>query len=465
VKTIKDLCDSSYDISITGITDDSREVKEGYLFVATKGFNVDHFDYIDDAINNGCSFIICDREIKNGFPHLVVDNVNDLYYELVSKFYDINLDDYSFIGITGTDGKTTTSSIVKRLINPIKKCCYIGTNGAEIGDLKFDVHNTTPIVNELYEVLSCAKNNNCCDVVMEVSSEALLHNRVKNIKYKIVGFTNITEDHLNVHKTLENYIECKKSLLNYLNDDGVVVVNGDDDNCKDIVSNNIVKFGFDESNDCIIRLVEKSKLETIFEINYLDNTYKIHSPFTGNYNIYNVTMAFLICLHYGLSPEYLIDEISKLGVVKGRREELNFGQNFEIILDYAHTLNGIKSVIESVDTNKRKIVVTGCAGGREKSKRKLIGDYILKNCNLAIFTMDDPRNEDVDSIIDDMVGDNKTSYLRIIDRVEAINKAFELADSNSCVLILGKGRDNYMAIGDKKIDYCDYDVIKNYFIK
>ena len=465
MKKLNELINCEYNLDIFGITDDSRKVKNGYLFVATNGYNVDHYDYINDAIDNGAVAIISNKNISCNIPLIIVSDINNLYYELCERYYDIDLSDFNFIGITGTDGKTTTSTIVKRLLNNIKKTCYIGTNGAEIGKDYYHISNTTPCIEELYYILSLCKENGCKDIVMEVSSEALLHDRVKHFLYKVVGFTNITEDHLNVHKTLKSYIECKKKLINYLDRNGICIVNGDDNNCKSIVSNNTVTFGFNLSNDCIIKLVEKNNSNTIFEINYLDNCYKIISPFVGNYNIYNVTMAFLICLHYGLSPEYLVDSISKLKSISGRREQLDFGQDFEIILDYAHTFNGIKEVMESVDKSKKLIVVTGCAGGREKEKRHIIGEYILNNCDISIFTMDDPRYEDVNDIIDDMVGDSIVKYYRIVDRKKAIFTAFELADSNTTILILGKGRDNYMAIEDRKDYYSDYDSIKEYFNK
>lgn len=463
MKKIYELIDTDLDIDIFGVADDSRDVEKGYLFVATKGFNVDHFDYIDDAISKGCACIITDRAINTDIPNIIVSDINSIYYDICSKFYDVCLDNFSFIGVTGTDGKTTTTYIVKQLIDKVRKSTYIGTNGAEIGSNKLDVHNTTPCISELYNVLKLAREANSKDIVMEVSSEALLHDRLKNFKFDIAGFTNITEDHLNVHKTIDNYIKCKLKLLDLVRTSGIVIVNGDDEICKKIEFNNIVKFGFNKENDCIIKFLSENKNNTIFTINYLGNTYKIISPFKGIYNIYNVTMAFLICFHYGLSPEYLVDAIYNLGVVSGRREILDFGQEFEIILDYAHTLNGIKNVVESVDKGKNIIVVTGCAGGREKSKRKLIGEYLLNNVDTCIFTMDDPRFENVNDIIDDMVSDNNIKYLRIIDRKDAIYKAFDIADKDSVVLILGKGRDNYMAIEDKKIPYCDYDIISGYF--
>lgn len=468
LKKLNELIDCDFDILIQGITDDSREVKEGFLFVATKGFNVDHFDFLDDAINNGAVALIIpeDKEVLNlDIPVLRVANIDEMYPILCSRFYEINTTDFSFIGVTGTDGKTTTTYIVKCLLDNIKPTAYIGTNGVECLDSHIVSSNTTPCISTMYSYLNFIKSRNCKQVVMEVSSEALLHKRVDSLKYKIVGFTNITEDHLNVHKTIENYIECKKSLLNYLEEDGIAIINGDCANCKTIKCKNSVLYGFDLSNDCVISDVKEVSNKTIFNVKYLGNTYKIISPFMGNYNVYNVTLAFLICFHYGLAPEYLIDQITKLKPVSGRREKLNFADKFDIILDYAHTYNGIVSVIESAKNYENIIVVTGCAGGREREKRSKIGKYILENSTIAIFTMDDPRYESVDSIIDDMVSLSDNKYIRIISREEAICKAFELASKlNNCVvLILGKGRDNYMAIKDEKIPYCDYDVVKDYF--
>lgn len=181
-----------------------------------------------------------------------------------------------------------------------------------------------------------------------------------------------------------------------------------------------------------------------------ENKYEIVSPLKGQYNVYNVAMAFVICLLKGMNPSGLIDEISKLKVVKGRREYLNFGQDFDIILDYAHTYNGIKCLLESVKNYKKIITITGAAGGREVEKRSKIGKLILDKSTIAIFTMDDPRYEDVNDIIDQMVSSSEKNYIRIVDRKTAIFKGLELADKESVVLVIGKGRDNYMAIENRR---------------
>lgn len=465
MKKLNQLLDCSYNINVLGIVDDSRLVKNGYLFVATKGFNVDHFDYVIDAIKNGAVAIISDRFIDCSVPVIVVNNVNSVFVKLCQKFYDINSNDFRLIGITGTDGKTTTASVVYQLLSEYN-AAYIGTNGVDVGNIHFNTNNTTPCISELYEIMSKLKKYGCKMIVMEVSSEALLHERIYGLNFEIIAFTNITEDHLNIHGTIEKYKEAKFSLVNYLKKNGLIILNGDDENCKMLIHDNICSFGYGSDNDYVIFDVKFSKNFVKFKIinNLTNEIYNIVSPLLGEYNIYNVVMAFLICLKLDISSDILIKKINDLHAVAGRREYLDFGQNFDIILDYAHTYNGIYNIINSVNSYKRIITVTGAAGGREKSKRAKIGKLVLEKSDFVIFTMDDPRFESVDSIIDDMISTTDlTNYERINDRTEAIYKAFDIARKGDVVLVLGKGRDNYMAIYDKKIPYCDYDVIKKYF--
>lgn len=457
---LKDLVDYNLDIEITGIVDDSRLVKNGYIFVATKGFNVDHFDHIKDAIDNGCVFLVVDREIDFSFPHIVVDNIDKYYKDICLKFYDINLNDFSFIGITGTDGKTTTATIVSRLI---PNSAYIGTNGLTINGKTISTSNTTPCISELYSDLRKVKDAGIKTVVMEVSSEALLHNRVDNILFDIVGFTNITGDHLNVHGSFENYVNCKLKLLDLVKDTGYVVLNGDDVNLQKIKCQNMYSFG-KKNVDFTIEKIGYVNKNVLIELKYGDIKYFITSPLKGEYNVYNVVMAFIICLLYGIDSNEITNNIKTLSPISGRCEMIDFGQDFDIVLDYAHTINGIESILDAFGNYSRIITVTGAAGGRDHSKRPIIGDIVMSKSDISIFTMDDPRYESVDSIIDEMVGDKK-DYIRITDREEAINYALSIACKNDVVLILGKGRDNYMAIGDKKVKYNDYDVIEKYFKK
>lgn len=466
MKKLKDLIPCSCDIEISDIVDDSRLVKKGSLFVATKGFHVDHFDYIEDAVAKGAVAVVVDRNLDLDVLVIVVDDVDDAFVNLCQKFYDVSSDDFQLIGITGTDGKTTSASIVRQLLLPSEEIAYIGTNGFDVAGEHYHTNNTTPCIPELYKCLSIIKQHNCKKVVMEVSSEALLHHRVQGLMFSMVAFTNITEDHLNIHGTIENYRKAKFKLINYLDSDGKAFSNGDDVNCRMLTHRNLSTFGFDINTDFTIFDVNYHEKSTSFKIKNSSNgeIYRIVSPLLGQYNVYNVTLAFVIALNSGISVEEIVSRIHNLSFISGRREMLNFGQSFDIILDYAHTYNGILNILESVQDYRRIITVTGAAGGREKEKRVKIGKLVLEKSDLVIFTMDDPRFEDVNKIIDDMLMESTlNNYERIIDRQEAIYRAFDIAEDGDVVLILGKGRDDYMAIGDKRIPYCDYDVIAKYF--
>lgn len=454
------------DIDILGITTDSRNVKLGYLFVATKGFHVDHYDYIDDAINRGCVAVVVDREGVFSVPTIVVSDINEILISICEKFYDVTAHDFSFIGITGTDGKTTTATITRNLLNHFIPTAYLGTNGLYCGDKIISTTNTTPCVEDLYYYFSIVKFYKCKIIVMEVSSESLLYHRVDSILFDLVAYTNITEDHLNVHKTLENYRNCKFSLASLCRDDGKIIINGDDFNCRLLDVNNKISFGFSNDNDCVISDVKKCQKYVYFSLNYLGNNFLIQSPFLGKYNIYNVTLSLLIVSSIIGSLDIVIPLLPDLTMVDGRREVFTSEKGFDILLDYAHTTNGILSLLQSLDNYSHIIVVTGAAGGREKAKRPIIGDILFQYADYIVFTSDDPRYENPKDIFLEMLGNHKEeNYIFIQDREEAILFAFHHAKPGDVVAVIGKGRDNYMAVLDKRIPYSDYEVIVRYLKK
>ena len=465
MKKVCDLVNCDLDININKVESYSNKIEKGDMFVAIKGHFVDHLDYLDDAISRGASCVVSDRDVECSIPLIKVDDVNKELISILSKYYDIDLSYFTFIGVTGTDGKTTTTTMISSLINKFEDCCYIGTNGVMIKDEVFPTSNTTPLVEEFFYYLNIIKQKNIKKIIMEVSSEALMHDRISFINFFSGGYTNITGDHLNIHKTIENYIACKMKFCDLIT--GNVYINKDDSVLKEKTVNNMITYGFSDDCDCVISNYREELKNTFFDITFKNKTYSIESNFLGKYNVYNLCLAFIMLCDIGYDSDSIVENIKDLNGVLGRRQLLNYSDKFDIIVDYAHTINGTLNIMESVVGKYNKIyTVVGSAGGREKEKRSSIGKIVLDNSDIVVFTMDDPRYEDVNVIIDEMIGDySGDNYVKINDRVDAINYALDNASDNDVVLILGKGNDNYMAIEDKRIPYNDINVVKEYFEK
>ena len=468
MKRLNELFKCDYDTMISGIKTNSKYVTEGDLFVAINGENADRHDFIDDAINNGAVAVVVSKDIcRNDIPVIKVRNTNKILSSLCAKFYDNPEKRLKLIAVTGTNGKTTTACILRDMLD---YCGYIGTIGAMYKDLKYDLKNTTPDAEEVFKILKSFLDNGCKYVVMEVSSEAILKKRNRTLKYDVVAITNITSDHLNVHKTQKNYEKCKYKLFKKLKRRGKAVLNTDDKRHYKKLKRRIFRSKISYGSDiCASLRLTNYKIcndNTIIFVNYKKEIYKINSFLIGKYNIYNIMTAITIMLALECNMDNIVKLTSRISEVAGRSEVLNFGQNYKIVLDYAHTPDALEKILDSLNEVKkgRIITVTGSAGGRDHEKRSLMGTVVMEKSDEVIFTMDDPRYECVDNIIDDLVSISSLSnYTRITDRKEAIFKAFDMANTNDTVLIAGKGRDNYMAIEDKYVEYNDYNVIKEYF--
>lgn len=466
MKKISELYDVNYDVDIKGIKINSKEVEKGDLFVCTKGVNTDRHDFIDEAINNGASFLIVKNSGNYKVPYIKVDDPNKELSVLAKKFYNNPDALIKLIGITGTDGKTTTSSIIRDLLGH-NLCGYIGTNGVEGKTFSDKLTNTTPECHLIYKYLYLFNNDNLKYVSMETSSEAFYRNRLSSFAFDVGILTNITEDHLNIHKSMDNYIDSKKNLFRQIKSDGVAILNIDDkyyNEFKDI-HNNTLTYGKNFLADiCIKEVVEKDNCTDINFV-YKNEQYKITSPLLGMFNVYNLMASILCLLHFNIEMDDILSRIQNINIPKGRCEFLDFNTNYKIVLDYAHTPNGLEAILNYLNKIKtnRIITVTGSAGEREKEKRSEMGRVVLEKSDIVIFTMDDPRKEDPNEIIKEMINNRDGCYQIIIDRKEAINFALDHAKTGDIVLIAGKGRDSYMAIGDEYIPYNDYEVIKEYF--
>ena len=466
MKRLSELYKDYPDILINDIKINSKEVVKNDLFVCVKGVNADRHDYVLEAIENGAVAIIASKKIDVSVPVIYVDNTNDELINICKKFYDYEPNDFKLIGVTGTNGKTTVASIIKDLIG--EDCGYLGTNGIICSKFNEKIRNTTPDADRLYKYFKRFKDSDCKYISMEASSEAFLRNRLKDLKFNVGVFTNISEDHLNIHKTIENYVSCKKELFKQVSSDGYCILNHDDkyfEDFKKICHGKVLTYGTHDSDLEIVKINEFIN-KTEITIKYQNKEYFIPSPLLGKFNVYNLCAAILSLLALDFKIEEIISRIPRITIPKGRMEFLKYANNYNIIIDYAHTPDAFIKIYDFLNKVKkgRIITITGSAGGREHEKRKDMGRIVLDNSDYCIFTMDDPRNEDVNSIIDDLVSDTKkTNYERIIDRKEAIKKALDMAKDNDIILIAGKGDDNYMALGNEYLPYKDEEVVISYF--
>ncbi len=470
MKKLNQLYDCNYDVEIKGIKINSKEVEPGDLFVCVKGATVDRHDYIDDAIKNGAVALVVSRDVDAKVPTIKVANTNEELGKLCRKFYDYPDKKMTMIGITGTDGKTSVATITQTLIGK-EKCGYIGTNGYSCTAFNKDTNNTTPDADKLYGYFQEFIDNGCSYTAMEASSEAIFKGRIKEIKYDVTAITNITSEHLNTHGTLENYIACKKELFTQLKEHGKCVLNKDDAHfleVKDACCGEILTYGKDSDNTLWIKHFVVSPNNTIVTFVYNKETYTFTSPLLGDFNVYNLACAMLICLSLGFDMNYLINNVKYINV-SGRLDMVDLGQDFYVMVDYAHTPNGITNLLNFVHTLKinRSIVVIGQAGERDPYKREIVGEVVSNNASYAIFTYEDPRSENPRDIIDMMTKriKDKNNYEVVIDRSEAIKRAINIAEKGDMVLILGKGNETYEKLKDRTIYFNDIEEAKKYIIQ
>jgi len=452
------------DVLIKSIKINSKEVEQGDLFVCTMGVTADRHNFIDDAIKNGAAAIVVSKDVKEDrVPVIKVPDTNREMPFLCQKFYEYPDKDLKMIGITGTDGKTSVASIIQTLIGN-DLCGYIGTNGRSCAKFSGDNPNTTPDADKLYSYLREFVDFGCKYASTEASSEAFFRGRLQSVKYDVSVYTNITSEHLNIHGDFENYLESKLMLFKQTKSDGYCILNADDpyfERVKNVCAGKVLTYGRGENNT--LQIVDFSLYPDRSNITfkYDGEQFEVESPLLGDFNVYNLSAAILTCLALDFSLERTLKNIEVVKV-SGRLEMLNTKEPFYVMVDYAHTPNGIAKLLNFVHTLdiNRSIVVIGQAGERDYIKRPQVGEIVLKNCTYAIFTSEDPRSEDPMNICEDMVKtvkDSCNNYEIEVDRRKAIEKAINMANEKDMVLILGKGNETYQKLKDKTIYFNDIE--------
>lgn len=445
------------------IKTDSRKVQKGDTFVAIKGATVDGHDYIESAIKNGATKIICEHGNYDVDTLIVSDTKEYLQNYIVSNFKE-EVNKLDIIGITGTNGKTTTSYLTYQMLNKLGvKTAYIGTIGFYIDDDIKELPNTTPEILEVYSMLIEALEKGCKVVVMEVSSHALALKRVEGLNFKIEAFTNLTEDHLDYHKTMENYLNAKLKILEQLKNDGTIIVNNDDEYGKYFKQKNFQTIGFNESNYQILKY-ESNTDGTNINFQYNDNVYSVKTNLRGRFNVYNYMTTLAIVNIYKFELDEIISITKDIYPPKGRCEQVTI-RDAAAIIDYAHTPDAVEKIINSFLENKkgRIITIVGCGGDRDPMKRPIMGKIATEKSDYVIFTNDNPRTEDPNAIMNDIIaGVSKNNYEVILDRKSAINKGLSLLKTNDILLILGKGHEDYQIIGHEKHHLDDKEIVLEY---
>lgn len=439
----------------------SKQVVGGDTFVAVKGSSDDGHKYIEEAIKNGATKIVAEYGLYS-VETLIVESTTEYIERYIASLKN-ELEQIKLIGVTGTNGKTTTCYLLWQALNKLGyKCAYIGTIGFYLDDKVMDLSNTTPGNLELCEMILEAKNNGFEYVVMEVSSHALDQDRVYGLSFDVGIITNVTEDHLDYHKTMESYSSSKQKLFNKIKDNGYAIVPAEIDYREKflIKENRNISYGLDGDYKIEDIVINEKGSNFILKRNKIIKKY--HINLIGMYNIYNVINVIIILEE--LLVQNIEDIINDLVPPPGRMEMIGYNDS-TIIIDYAHTPDAVENVIKSVrEISKGSIyTIIGCGGNRDKLKRPIMANVATKLSDYVIFTSDNPRYENPDDIISDMIRNLENNNYEIeINREKAIIKGIQKCNKNDILLILGKGHETYQVIKNKKIHFDDKEIVLEY---
>ena len=458
------------EIEISEIVFDSRKAVKNSLYIAIKGTLVDGHQYIPSAIEKGAKAIVCEvlpEQKEEGIIYIKVENSSKVLGLLASNFYGNPSEKLTLVGVTGTNGKTSVSTL---LFDIFKKMGYssvlISTVEYRIGDEVFPSTHTTPDIITLNKILSKAVEQGCQYAFMEVSSHGIHQGRIDGLNFRIAGFTNITHDHLDYHKTFLEYLNTKKRFFDKLPQTAVAITNIDDKNGLVMLQNTKAK----KKTYAVKTLADYhgKLLELDFNGMLLDfNGKEFWTTLTGKFNVYNLLLVFAIARELGFEENEILTTISKLKRVNGRFEVLKSQGGIIFVVDYAHTPDALENILDSINEirtkNERLITIFGCGGDRDREKRPEMGKVATRKSTLAIITSDNPRTEDPAQIIKEIEAgvesQNFSKYITIPDRKEAIKMAIKFAEPKDIVLLAGKGHETYQEINGVRHHFDDKETI------
>ena len=457
---------------ISGIAHDSRKVKAGTLFVAIKGQKSDGYEFIPSAIERGASAIIANgraTEITD-IPVVHVSDTREAMSHIAANFYGRPSEDMNIVGITGTNGKTSTCQLITHLIQKNNlPCGSLGTLGFSTPSGIMSTGFTTPESVEVQQMLNFLKSGGINHAVMEISSHALKMHRVNDVQIDVAVYTQLSQDHLDYHKNMENYFQAKLKLFTQLNKNSTAVVNIDDAYGKRIiesVKSNVITYGFNSKATVHPLSYGLFMSGTNAHISIDGKGIEIASPLIGKFNLYNILASIASAHALGISPLGIARAVESFSKVSGRMEVVPTHSAGTVIIDYAHTpdaYENVLSTIQELSAEKKVYTVFGCGGNRDQSKRSIMASIAEKYSDYVFVTSDNPRYETLDDIMAQICkGFKKTDYSIIHDRGNAIEKAMHRMDENSILLVLGKGHDDYEEINGQKHPHSDSKTISEF---
>ncbi|WP_185862351.1 UDP-N-acetylmuramoyl-L-alanyl-D-glutamate--2,6-diaminopimelate ligase [Blattabacterium cuenoti] len=461
---------------VEGISMDSKIIQPNMIFVAKKGKITDGHKFIIEAIQNGATTIVCEKEpfhIDKHITYILVPDSIEALGIITSNFYDNPTKKIKLIGITGTNGKTSVATILHQLFSRMgEKNILISTLGIKILSKKYPTIHTTPNIIEINKYLNLSIKKGCKYAFMEVSSHGIHQKRIAGLLFKGGVLTNITHDHLDYHGSFDHYLSTKRFFFENLSKKAFALINDDDKNAHKIIKNILAKtyfYGFKKNANFKINILKKN----IHGNQLLIDGHKIFTNLIGKFNVYNLLASYATAILLGKRKSDIIKKIKNIKTIKGRFEQFVSNSGIRIIVDYAHNPDGIKTVlntIKGIKKNDEKLIcIIGCGGNRDIKKRSLMGKIVYETCDISIFTSDNPREEDVEKILIDMK--NFKSYLKkesmftVVNRKKAIQTAIKIAKKKDIILIAGKGHETFQEIKGMRYPFNDMKIAKNFFKK
>ena len=465
---VKMTADPEMDIS--GVSYDSRKTKHGDIFVAVRGLSSDGHAFIPNAVKKGASVIVCEEVYESDAPYILVENSRLALAMISAAWFDYPAKKMHIIGVTGTSGKTTTTHLIRHILQTAlhAKVGMIGTNGNYIGEEYVHTDFTTPDSFELQGLFKKMYNSGCSYVVMEVSSHSLSLERVAGVHFDIAAFTNLSQDHLDFHNTMEEYAKAKKKLFSMCAN---ACINIDDPFAEYMMNGMTCPFltssALGDKADLMAENISLSKEGVSFAAIYKNEVVDVWLAIPGMFSVHNALTALSVCMLAGISLKSCTEAISSAENVKGRVETVPVERDYTVIIDYSHKPDALENVLKTLRpiTKGRLITLFGCGGDRDREKRPIMGKVAARNSDIVIVTSDNPRTEEPEKIIADIISgmtDERTEYHVICDRIEAIHWALDNADAGDVILLAGKGHEDYQVVGHEKHHMDEREIVAEY---